>query len=90
MWAMCSTMTAMDDVTRMDEVRGIDLLRLNEVGDIRTLKRLMAAKQGVVDAEIELRTAVEVAREAGTSWGDIAVALGTTRSNAYQRFGRRG
>lgn len=76
-----------DDAMTLNDASEIDLL---QVGDVPSLERVMAAQQGVVDSEMELRLAVGAAREAGNSWKDIGVALGTSRSNAYQRFARRG
>jgi hypothetical protein len=51
-------------------------------------RRIMAARQAVADAELELRDAVDAARQAGYSWTVIGAALDTTRQAAYQRFGR--
>jgi hypothetical protein len=51
-------------------------------------RRIIAARQGIEDAEAELRAAVAAAREAGDSWTVIGVALDTTRQAAFQRFGR--
>ena len=71
----------------LTDASAIDLL---QVGDVPSLERVMAAQRGVVDAEMGLRLAIGAAREAGNSWKDIGVALGTSRSNAYRRFARRG
>lgn len=50
-------------------------------------RRIIAAKEGVAQAERELRDAVTAAREAGDSWLTIGVALGVTKQAAQQRFG---
>jgi len=39
-------------------------------------------------AEGELRDAVAEAAGAGASWATIGAALGTSRQNAHQRYGR--
>lgn len=39
------------------------------------------------DAAQQLREIVHVAYQNGISWGDIAQALGVTKSAAWQRFG---
>jgi hypothetical protein len=41
----------------------------------------------VLEAEGELRVAVEVARRAGHTWQEIGDLLGTSRQAAFQRFG---
>jgi hypothetical protein len=56
--------------------------------DAQHFRRIVAARQGLEEAEAELRAAVAAAREAGDSWAVIGAALDTSRQNAYQRFGR--
>ncbi|NLE58285.1 MAG: hypothetical protein GX616_07990 [Planctomycetes bacterium] len=51
-------------------------------------RRIIAAKEGVAQAERELRDAVRAAREAGDSWLSIGLALGVTKQAAQKRFGR--
>jgi hypothetical protein len=58
--------------------------------DARHFRRIVAAQQGIDDAEGELRAAVEAAREAGETWVVIGAALGTSKQNAFQRFGKGG
>ena len=50
---------------------------------------LIAARKQLVDAEQELRDAVDAARNAGDSWAVIGAALDTSRQAAFQRFGIR-
>ncbi|MCV7333009.1 hypothetical protein [Mycobacterium cookii] len=56
--------------------------------DATHIRRVIAAAETVRAAQSELRGAVSAARAAGDTWDAIGVALGTTRQNAYQRFGR--
>lgn len=56
--------------------------------DGEPFRRIIAARKGLADADSELRSAVEAAREAGYSWTVIGAALDTTRQAAFQRFGR--
>ena len=51
--------------------------------DLLELKRLRDA----IDAAE--REAIDGQRETGFSWTEIAVGIGTTRQNAYQRFANR-
>ena len=51
-------------------------------------RRILAARERIIDAEAELRDAVRAARAAGDSWSVIAAALDTTRQAAQQRFGK--
>jgi hypothetical protein len=46
------------------------------------------ALRTVRDAEVDLREAVEAARQAGHTWQEIGDLLGTSRQAAFQRFGR--
>lgn len=50
-------------------------------------RRIIAAKEGVAQADQELRDAVRAAREAGDSWFTIGMALGVTKQAAQKRFG---
>jgi dihydroxyacetone kinase len=50
-------------------------------------RRIIAAKEGVTQAERELHDAVRAAREAGDSWVSIGLALGVTKQAAQKRFG---
>ncbi|WP_460831851.1 hypothetical protein [Nocardioides hungaricus] len=59
-----------------------------EARDATHFRRIVAAKHAIAAAESELRDAVAAAREAGDSWTVIGAALGTTKQNAYQRFGK--
>ncbi|MGA9493951.1 MAG: hypothetical protein WBV80_27430 [Mycobacterium sp.] len=55
--------------------------------DATHIRRIIAAAESVRAAQSELHGAVAAARAAGDTWDAIGVALGTTRQNAYQRFG---
>ena len=56
--------------------------------DATAFRRIVAAVGAVKSADTELDYAVRAARRAGDSWTSIAVALGTTRQTAQQRFGK--
>ncbi|MGD9793120.1 MAG: hypothetical protein AB7V43_06540 [Acidimicrobiia bacterium] len=57
-------------------------------GDIPSLRKIAKSMQTIEKAEAEIVESVTRAREKGTSWAVIAQALGTSRQNAQQRFGR--
>ncbi|MDN4475825.1 hypothetical protein QQX09_08140 [Demequina sp. SYSU T00192] len=52
------------------------------------VRAIVDASAGVDEAHGRLVAAVAEAREAGESWTAIGAALGTSRQNAQQRFGR--
>jgi len=56
--------------------------------DAKAFRRIVAAVESVRNADAELIAAVAEARKRGDSWTSIAVALGTTRQAAQQRFGK--
>ena len=56
--------------------------------DATHFRRIVAAAEGLANADAELRAAVAAAREAGDTWELIGVALGTSRQAVYQRFGK--
>ncbi len=51
-------------------------------------RRIIAARKKLVEAEQELRDAVNAAHDAGDSWAVIGAALDTSRQAAFQRFSR--
>jgi len=55
--------------------------------DAASFRRILTARQNLLDAEGELRAAVRAARQAGDSWTVIGAALDITRQAAQQRFG---
>lgn len=55
--------------------------------DPRDLRRIGLAVKDVAAAEKELADAVAAAREAGRSWGEIALVLGVSKQAARQRYG---
>ncbi|MFT3970196.1 MAG: hypothetical protein QM695_07940 [Micropruina sp.] len=71
------------DLTGLDQLDPV----ANPARDAAHFRRILAARQGIVAAEQELRDAVKAARDAGDSWTVIASALDTTRQAAQQRFG---
>ncbi len=76
-----------------DKIRdetGLDQLdpAATEAREATHFRRIVAAREAVTAAEEELRDAVAAARQAGDSWTVVGAALGTTRQNAFQRFGR--
>ncbi len=52
------------------------------------VRAIADASAGVDEAHERLVSVVAEAREAGESWTAIGAALGTSRQNAPQRFGR--
>ncbi len=56
--------------------------------DATSFRRILAARANLERAEQELRDSVAAARQADESWAVIGAALGTTRQNAHQRFGK--
>ncbi|WP_029146493.1 hypothetical protein [Microbacterium luticocti] len=52
------------------------------------LREIAAARQSLDEAKQRLHRAVAAAREAGDSWTAIGVMLGTSKQNAYRKFGR--
>jgi hypothetical protein len=56
--------------------------------DATVFRRIVAATEAVHNAETELTAAMTEARHRGDSWTAIAVALGTSRQAAQQRFGK--
>ncbi|OHV05115.1 hypothetical protein [Mycobacterium talmoniae] len=69
---------------------GLDQLdpEVTRARDAAAFRRIVAAVDAVRDADAELVEAVKEARERGDSWTAIAVALGTTRQAAQQRFAK--
>lgn len=57
--------------------------------DASHIRRIVAAVESLGAAQSELQAAVDAARAAGDTWDAIGVALGTSRQNAYQRFGEK-
>jgi len=57
-------------------------------GDSAPLAEVSRARDTARAAEEALRQAVERARDAGHTWQEVGVVLGTTRQAAFQRFGR--
>lgn len=73
-----------------DNETGLDTLdpQTHRARDAAAFRRIVAAVDAVQDADTELIEAVRAARRVGDSWTVIAVALGTTRQAAQQRFAR--
>ncbi len=73
-----------------DDGTGLHTLnpRENPARDATAFRRIVAAVDAVREADIELVEAVHAARKVGDSWTSIAVALGTTRQAAQQRFAK--
>lgn len=74
---------------RLDDT-GLDQLdpATHPARDASHFREIVAARKRIDEAEEGLREAVAAARAAGDSWTVIGAALGTTRQNAHQRFGR--
>ena len=52
------------------------------------LREVFLANARYFNAAEELRSSVEVAREAGCSWAAIGKVLGVSRQAAWERFGK--
>ena len=78
------TKTKTTDDTGLDQVDP----STHPARDAQHFRRIIAAREGLANAEQELRDAVAAARAAGDSWAVIGAALDTTRQAAYQRFGK--
>lgn len=77
-------MTTYTDATGLDQIDP----DTTPSRDAATFRRIVRATETMNNAEAELVAAVRDARSAGDSWTTIAVALGTTRQAAQQRFGK--
>ena len=77
-------MTAIHHNTGLDQVSPA----AHPARDATAFRRIVAAVEAVRHADVELTAAVREARKRGDSWTAIAVALGTTRQAAQQRFGK--
>lgn len=53
------------------------------------LREIAEARRNLDDAESRLREAVAAARHAGDSWTAIGVMLGTSKQNAFRKYGKR-
>jgi hypothetical protein len=60
-----------------------------KVTDASPLRDVTAATEAIRIAEVRQREAVQLARARGISWNLIAVALGTSRQAARQRFAEK-
>lgn len=57
--------------------------------DATHFRRIRAAVKASAAVDKDLYAAVSAARRAGDSWAVIGLALGTSRQEAYRRFGRQ-
>jgi hypothetical protein len=73
----------LSDVTELDQLDPA----ANPARNAVHFRRILAARQGIADAEQELRDAVKAAQDAGDSWAVIASVLDATRQAVQQRFG---
>ena len=80
-------MTKIDELAKAEETLDTLSPATTTARDATAFRRIIAARQGVEDANNELHEAVSAARSAGDSWTIIGVALDTTRQAAFQRFG---
>jgi len=77
-------MIATEDSTGLEQLSSAT----HPAWDAKAFRRIVAAVESVREADAELTAAVREARKRGDSWTAIAVALGTTRQAAQQRFGK--
>jgi len=61
--------------------------RVPEVPDVARLQAVMDAANGVDQAGVDLRQAVERAAANGHTWRAIGAALGMTAQSAHRKFG---
>jgi hypothetical protein len=66
----------------------IDTIDPSSMRDGIYLREISAAKHAVESSQDQLRDAVRKARLAGDSWTMIGIALGTSKQNAYRKFGK--
>jgi hypothetical protein len=66
----------------------IDSIDPSTLRDGIHLREISAAKHAVESSQDQLRDAVRKARLAGDSWTMIGIALGTSKQNAYRKFGK--
>lgn len=78
--------TAIDEATRAEAL--LDALDPAEspADDPHELRRVGLALRETRAADAELRAAVQAARDAGYTWADIGLTVGTTRQAAQARF----
>lgn len=83
------TFTHVDDMND-DELTGLHTVspETHTARDATGFRRVVAAKEALELAEQALREAIDDARRDGDSWTVIGAALGTSRQNAFQRFGK--
>lgn len=63
--------------------------RIVEAAEAVTSAKLGQAEHAIVEAERDLREAVQVANDSGVSWQSIGEIMGIRRGAAYQRFRRQ-
>lgn len=66
----------------------IDSIDPSTIRDGSHRREIAAAKNAVESSQEQLRRAVRNARAAGDSWTMIGIALGTSKQNAYRKFGK--
>ncbi len=66
----------------------IDSIDPRTMRDGKHLREIAEAHRAATDADIRLRAAVSEARAAGDSWTMIGLMLGTSKQNAYRKYGR--
>lgn len=70
----------------MDLLENFDPSQLQDASDLR---HIAEAEDAIGAAEDRLIESVRVARANGRTWGQIGIALNTSRQNAFGRFGHR-
>lgn len=68
-----------------DALKGLDPASLDVVDPVE-LRAVAEAADAEAAQRQRVMDAVRAAREAGYSWGKIAIALGVTRQSARERF----
>ena len=74
--------------TGSDIERFIDSIDPTTMRDGRHLRAVAEALQASRDADDRLRKAVAAARANGDSWTMIGLMLGTSKQNAYRKYGK--
>ncbi len=74
--------------TRSDIDDFIDAIDPKTMRDGKSLRAIAEALQLSQEADARLREAVGAARSAGDSWTMIGLMLGTSKQNAYRKYGK--
>ncbi|MCA0217095.1 MAG: hypothetical protein LCH43_07040 [Actinobacteria bacterium] len=80
---MAKTRTESDVEAWLDQLDPGTIL-VHDAGPLRAIGQALGAIEA---AEAQLEAAVAAAKEAGLSWGSIAMVLNTSKQAAHRKFG---